>query len=331
MQKVNDHFLGYSTFLNYLKKNSSTESPANFFDIITRAFARHSMMGCSIKPNPEVKEEKTEKGLILGHTYSITHATMVDIVTRNKSGKIPLVRLRNPWGNEDEWNGSFGDKTIEWSCIPESAKKEIDLSFDIDGEFWMSFGDFLRHFDYVEICNLPPDCFAEDHKHKWNTNVLEGKWVVGISAGGCGNHSESFHRNPQYVMTIDEPDHGSDDGSCTVIISLMQKNSRLKRNMGVDFRSIGFAIFTISKNELAQKPQNQKFFEDKVAIAKTAKFSNFREINSRFQLPPGSYLIVPSTFLPNQEGEFVIRIFSEGCNTFVENDEFVGHNDRKVG
>jgi len=45
-------------------------------------------------------------------------------------------------------------------------------------------------------------------------------------------------------------------------------------------------------------------------------------------LPPGHYLIVPSTFDPNEEGEFIIRVFSETQNNMecvhVENDnEFV--------
>lgn len=35
---------------------------------------------------------------------------------------------------------------------------------------------------------------------------------------------------------------------------------------------------------------------------------------ARFKLPPGHYLIVPSTFDPNEEGEFVIRVFSETQN-----------------
>lgn len=297
---------------------------------MNKAFARKSMMGCSIKTTTGIKEDKTEKGLILGHTYSITKVSLVEIVTPNRSGLIPLIRLRNPWGNEDEWQGSFSDRSKEWKCIPDEAKAKIDLTFDNDGEFWMSFGDFQTQFDYLEICNLSPDCFPGNQengtKAKWNTNILEGKWKNGLCAGDCSNYSETFHTNPQFVMTIEDSDKNDDISSCTVVVSLMQKNSRLKRNMGIDFLSIGFVIYAISKEEMQQKPQGSEFFENKIAFAKTKKFQNFREINERFQLPSGSYLIVPSTFYPNTEGEFVIRIFSEGFNTFIENDESVGLN-----
>lgn len=41
----------------------------------------------------------------------------------------------------------------------------------------------------------------------------------------------------------------------------------------------------------------------------------FTQVSSRFKLPPGHYLIVPSTYEPNEDGEFLIRVFSEQKNT----------------
>lgn len=86
------------------------EAPSNLFHILEKGFERNSMMGCSIEPDPNVTEAETPQGLIRGHAYSITKACYVDIVTPNTTGKIPLLRLRNPWGNEAEWNGPWSDK-----------------------------------------------------------------------------------------------------------------------------------------------------------------------------------------------------------------------------
>lgn len=36
-----------------------------------------------------------------------------------------------------------------------------------------------------------------------------------------------------------------------------------------------------------------------------------REVSERFTLPPGKYLLVPTTFQPHHEADFLIRIFSE--------------------
>lgn len=288
------------------------------------AFSKNAMISCSIRSHPTINEEKTEEGLVRGHSYSMTKAVNVDIVTEKISGVIPLVRLRNPWGDEQEWKGAFSDDSIEWQCIPEETKEKIKLNFAADGEFWMTFGHFKEHFDILEICRLPPNCSLDDNEinQNWNLNILEGKWVKGNSAGGCSNNLETYHRNPQYIMKIAGQDIG-DDKKCTVIVSLMQKSSRLRNSLGLDLLSIGFSIYGMSKNDLAQKPQKREFFEYQNPTAKTEKFQNFREVNGRFQLSAGDYLVVPSTFHPNEENDFVIRIFTENSNIFEENDQSV--------
>lgn len=123
-----------------------SEVPPNLFTILLHGYQRSSLMGCSIEPDPSVLEAETPQGLIRGHAYSITRVCHVDIETPGRQGKIPLLRLRNPWGNEAEWNGPWSDKSPEWRYIPDSAKEEIGLTFDEDGEFWMSYRDFLNHF-----------------------------------------------------------------------------------------------------------------------------------------------------------------------------------------
>ncbi|XP_037918203.1 calpain-A isoform X4 [Hermetia illucens] len=311
------------------------EAPPNLFNILMKGYERSSMMGCSIEPDPDVLEAETPQGLIKGHAYSITKVKLLDITTPNMSGKIPMLRLRNPWGNEAEWNGPWSDRSPEWRFISDHDKVDIGLTFDVDGEFWMSFKDFLTHFDRVEICNLSPDSLSEEQqnrgKKKWEMSVFEGEWTIGATAGGCRNFLETFHRNPQYVVTLQDPDEDDDDGKCTVIVALMQKNRRSRRNMGMDCLTIGFAIYHLSDRDLRTKPQPLTFFKYNASVARSPAFINLREVSCRFKLPPGHYLIVPSTFDPNEEGEFLIRVFSENKNSMEENDQEIGYNDGDGG
>lgn len=86
------------------------EAPPNLFSILLKGYERNSMMGCSIEPDPNVFEAETPEGLIRGHAYSITKVCLMDISTPNRTGKIPMLRLRNPWGNEVEWRGPWSDQ-----------------------------------------------------------------------------------------------------------------------------------------------------------------------------------------------------------------------------
>jgi len=58
-------------------------------------------------------------------------------------------------------------------------------------------------------------------------------------------------------------------------------------------------------------PQDINFFLYNAAVAKSPAFRNVREMVGRHKLIPGSYLIIPCTFKQNEEGDFLLRIFSE--------------------
>ncbi|XP_026743601.1 calpain-A-like isoform X2 [Trichoplusia ni] len=308
------------------------ELPPNFYTILLKAYERNSLSGCSIEPDPNILEAETPAGLIRGHAYSVTRVKYVDIETPGRSGKIPLLRLRNPWGNEAEWNGPWSDKSPEWRFIPESEKEELGLTFDDDGEFWMSYKDFVNHFSRVEICNLNPDSLdpeecPEGCTKKWEMSVFEGEWVRGVTAGGCRNYLETFWHNPQYTVTLTDVDEGDDENKCTIIVALMQKNRRSQRHQGLECLTIGFALYRLPDYGHVPKPLDINFFKYNASVGRSQAFINLREVSARFKLDPGSYVIVPSTFEPDEEGEFLVRVFSEKSNNMTENDEDIGMGD----
>ncbi|KAF9793842.1 hypothetical protein SFRURICE_007373 [Spodoptera frugiperda] len=254
------------------------ELPPNFYTILLKAYERNSLSGCSIEPDPNILEAETPVGLIRGHAYSIT-------------------KVKSP----------------EWRFIPESEKEEMGLTFDDDGEFWMSFKDFVTHFSRVEICNLNPDSLdpeecPEGCTKKWEMSVFEGEWVRGVTAGGCRNYLETFWKNPQYTVTLQDVDEGDEENKCTIIVALMQKNRRSQRHQGLECLTIGFAVYRLPDYGRVPKPLDVNFFKYNASVGRSQAFINLREVSARFKLDPGSYVIVPSTFDPDEEGEFLLRV-----------------------
>ena len=46
-------------------------------------------------------------------------------------------------------------------------------------------------------------------------------------------------------------------------------------------------------------------------INSSGAYTNKREVTSRFALKPGAYLVVPSCYDEDVEGEFLVRVFTE--------------------
>uniref|UniRef100_A0A8C7Z4R1 Calpain 9 n=1 Tax=Oryzias sinensis TaxID=183150 RepID=A0A8C7Z4R1_9TELE len=276
-------------------------APENLFSIMKKALDRGSMMGCSIDITSSAESEaKTTTGLVKGHAYSITGMEEV------RGQTVKLIRVRNPWG-QVEWNGAWSDNSREWDYIDKKEKDRILQNSLEDGEFWMEFEDFKKNYDKVEICNMTPDALDDDTKRHWAVSVFEGNWIRGSTAGGCRNYIDTFWTNPQFRLQLEDADDDDDD-VCSVVIALMQKNRRKLRKEGLDLETIGFAVYEAPDDETQVE---KDFFRYHPSKARSRTYINMREVSERFTLPPGKYLLVPTTYQPHQEADFIIRIFSE--------------------
>ena len=54
-----------------------------------------------------------------------------------------------------------------------------------------------------------------------------------------------------------------------------------------------------------------RFFSTHEAVARSKNYINMREVCEHHKLPPGHYVIIPTTFQPNEEAEFILRVLTE--------------------
>ena len=142
----------------------------SFWKLLMKAKSKHSVIGCNLASASHIEEyessvmntEITDHGLVKGHAYVITK--LVDLTYDGKNYR--LIRLKNPWG-EGEWQGDWSDKSTTWKRLNSKVKEKIGLNDEDDGEFWMSYEDWLMNFDYCQICNLTPDSISSVTEKDW--------------------------------------------------------------------------------------------------------------------------------------------------------------------
>uniref|UniRef100_A0A672LH01 Calpain-1 catalytic subunit-like n=1 Tax=Sinocyclocheilus grahami TaxID=75366 RepID=A0A672LH01_SINGR len=296
------------------------KAPKDLHRIIAKALERGSLLGCSIDiTSASDMEAVTFKKLVKGHAYSVTGLREVNF----RGSRERLIRIRNPWG-QVEWTGAWSDNSSEWNGIDPAEREEMNNHME-DGEFWMSFQEFKRQFSRLEICNLTPDALSEDSQNFWNTIKFNGTWRRGSTAGGCRNHPNTFWINPQYkIMLLEEDDDPEDDEvACSFLVALMQKDRRRYRKQGQDMHTIGFALYEVGGQNVHLK---KDFFLRHSSCARSESFINLREVSTRLKLPPGEYLIVPSTFEAGKEADFVLRVFTEKQSKTQEMDDEISFN-----
>ncbi|XP_053668063.1 calpain-B-like [Anopheles marshallii] len=290
------------------------------WDILRSGSEMGSLFACNLKSDPSGQNVATKEGLLRGHSYSITKVhTIVGLVS--DADHIRLLRVRNPWGTGVEWNGRWSDKSREWKSLKSAERKQIGLTLENDGEFWIELNDFMKHFDRLEVCHLSPELHsAQDDavertgkRYRWELSALDGQWIRDTTAGGNVSFLETFALNPQYTVHVQDGTTGSG-----IVIALMQK---YRRADALPSLTIGFIVYRVTGEDLRQKPVPKAFFQHHDhAIVGGSIFINAREVSCRLTLDAGLYLIIPSTFEPGEEGDYLLRIFTARGNTLCEND-----------
>ena len=152
---------------------------------------------------------------------------------------------------------------------------------------------------------------------------------------------DNFVRNPQFQFSLTDPDPYDNQNFCPLVISLAQRVAERKTEHAIGFRvyKVGFKnlaiLFTTS---LCLQLQQGNRIDADVAkrtepAGKTDQYVNLREVSKRMELPPGNYVVIPTTFGRGEEGSFMLRLFTEKYwgdssqaqrHTFVEGEGIKG-------
>ena len=154
-------------------------------------------------------------GLVSSHAY-----TLMNLYELKEEG-LKLVKLRNPWG-EKEFIGDWSDKSSKWT---DEIKKKVDFEEDKDdGIFYMSYDDFVKYYEILEILKMK-----------------EGYGTV----ASCKIKKTEAYKCQIIKFELKEKRH--------IFINLYQKNSRIVRKNGTYFPKSVKSFIILAQKEFQNK------------------------------------------------------------------------------
>ncbi|KAM6222791.1 calpain-7 isoform 5-T5 [Rhynchocyon petersi] len=272
--------------------DSQTFSKDSSFRMLYQRFHKGDVL-ITASTGTMTEAEGEKWGLVPTHAYAV-----LDI--REFKG-LRFIQLKNPWSHL-RWKGRYSENDVKnWS--PELQKY---LNFDprtaqkIDnGIFWISWDDLCQYYDVIYL-SWNPSLFKEstcihrmilqiiENLSQWlYTRLMEKKFITqingkwsGQTAGGCGNFQETHKNNPIYQFHIDKMG--------PLLIEL-----RGPRQYSVGFEVVAVSVAGDSGPHGFQRKSSGDF---------RCGFC-YLELEN---IPAGVYNIIPSTFLPKQEGPFFL-------------------------
>lgn len=286
-----------------------SQPPPDLWELMCRAGTCKSLMSCGTLQG---ENKVLPTGLVQGHAYTVTGVKQI----LSQSQTVQLVRLWNPWGKV-EWNGDWSDRSPLWGTVS-SQDRELCLAVTDNGEFWMSIQDFCRFYADLDICSPGPEFLDGTPSCQWNSQMFEGRWVTGTTAGGCRNNKETFWTNPQYRIKVNN-DKDLEDDEKNILVSVMQKPDKRHRRLAENLH-IGFSVFELTDQHRSTTGKfPASFFSSSVVVFQTSTLLNAREVMEFFTLRPGEYVIVPSTFRPDETASFMLTVCSKSQIEIREN------------
>ena len=292
---------GIGYYINLKKYHTNPKLKETLFEMMVKNYKSRAMMSCK----PPLAE----------HVLSITNVVILSPPVIKETTR--LIRVRDPHGKvTDEWKGSWCDGCEEWNQLSPAEMEKLGYINAKDGEFWMTYEDFLGYFEKMTFGFLSPNDISEKLDSKrWEMSEIKAKWKKHITAGGSlGISPRTYHKNPQYKITLQK---SNESDNCNIVVSLIQLCDRTKPDgcNATNLKKIRFSIYKILDSVTV--PLKTEFLKNETNIIKSNydpfglenMYANIREQTGWFTLIPGAYMIIPSTLDPHLEGRFLLRVY----------------------
>ena len=181
-----------------------------------------------------------------------------------------LIRLKNLWGNGDEWSGNWSNHSKKWT---DELAKDFGVNEDNtlnEGKFWISIDDYVKYFKELTVCHI-----NEDYE---NTNIKVHKKNV--------TNDDSPHITKMII-------HNDDT---TVYVKLNEKSTRVPMKNGKTCKpALNYIIISDSDGNFISGSHIEESYNATMANLNKGIYFILTDDNHRFITNSQAYVISVSS------------------------------------
>ncbi|RNE99993.1 calpain-like cysteine peptidase, partial [Trypanosoma conorhini] len=235
-------------------------------------------------PNdPKLSKRYQSVGLLSGHAYRVLDAQYFP------SHELRLLKLRNAWGRNTEWNGDWCGDDEKWEQYPEVAQA-CDFERDDRSTFWMSWEACLYYFNGGGVCFSHPSL---------NDYRVPSKFVA------C---------TPSCVLEV------SVEQPTWMCFTISQRDRRGLQGAG-EYQPVMLSVAQPLENELYKVVQNSSA-DASHPLSDKWTFFQARDVSLLHKFLPehSPYLVIPRLMHMDGQGEKTPYVLGFSCNRVVGRD-----------
>ena len=194
-----------------------------------------------------------EKGIPGSHAFTVLDTRELSL----ENSKIRLIQLRNPWGDDTEWKGEWGNKSQE---LTPRVKAILGYEPKIgNGIFWIKNTDFEQYFDQICCCYLE-DKFSffvvksskNSKNFKYQFKVFQdSKMYIIVQQKSKRHFASNYSYSPIQVeiYDIEEPNkilYNKAGGSQSTMIKETMKKGMYGVNLTVDWNQTIYNLIVVN-------------------------------------------------------------------------------------
>ena len=172
----------------YISKNSRSNVKDNLWQKIVEAVNNNFIIMAVSNHNTSIEK----LGLLPNSSYIISN--IYEIKGENETER--LLKLNNPWG-DTEFSGDWGETSNLWT---DELKEKVAFSEKNEGDFFMSFDDFIKYYNSLGIVKLHEEYLSNSIRIS-KLQAKKGQLIkIIVSNKNCHTYLQLYQKNPRILL-----------------------------------------------------------------------------------------------------------------------------------